>query len=92
MAWDALAVALADVNRDGLVDLVVSQADPVLHATLFRQDRAHPGAFLDAIELPGEGQLVTLAPFGPDVLPEWIYDDGGGVLRLPLSAPRHPWP
>jgi hypothetical protein len=87
---DVSALAIADVNLDGLNDVV---ARGIRRVRAFRQDPLNHGAFLEGIELLApSGVSLLAAPLGPDADLEILADDREGVLRLPLSAPRRRFP
>ncbi|HVY61812.1 MAG TPA: VCBS repeat-containing protein, partial [Planctomycetota bacterium] len=71
-------VAVADLDRDGAADLVVSN-DLEHTVSVFRQDRAHPGTFLAPVKAP--------TPTGPMPPLAGDFDHDGLVdVAIPHSA------
>lgn len=77
VAGEPTAVAVADVDGDGLADLVVAtSADAV---SVLIQDAAHPGSFLPRVDLPAGSRpsAVKVADLDGDGRPDIIVADKG---------------
>lgn len=87
-------IAIADVNGDGLKDLVITDPGPAGGAaptvSVLLQDAAHPGQFLApvsyAIAANSIAQSIVVAPLGGKLLPELpdIVIGGSGAVSVLL--------
>jgi Bacterial Ig-like domain (group 3)/FG-GAP-like repeat len=80
-----IRVLAADLDADGLVDLIVT--GPGDNYTLFfRNNPAAPGTFLAPIELiPNQGTPIAIADFNHDGLPDIAYVQGNALFTNPSS-------
>ncbi|WP_353065964.1 FG-GAP-like repeat-containing protein [Tunturibacter psychrotolerans] len=76
-------VFAADLDADGLVDLIVTGgADD--YTVFFRNNPAAPGTFLAPTELiPGKGTPIVIADFNHDGLPDIAYIQGNALSTNP---------
>jgi hypothetical protein len=78
----AAGVAIADLNGDGKLDIVVTTADVNGNngrVSIFYQDPAHPGTFLARVDIPAGAQpsSVKIADLNGDGLPDIVVANFG---------------
>jgi hypothetical protein len=96
------AVRIADVNGDGLPDIVVANLGPGADGTgspgvsVLLQDGAHPGSFLAAVTYATQAQAVDVAvgDLNSDGKPDLVVANLGpaptGSVSVLLQDPAHP--
>ena len=96
------AVRIADVNGDGLLDIVVANLGPGTDGTgsagvsVLLQDAAHPGRFLPPVTYATQAQAVdvAVADLNGDGKPDLVVANIGpaptGSVSVLLQDPAHP--
>jgi hypothetical protein len=80
-----IRVLAADLDADGLVDLIVTGGGDN-YTVFFRNNPAAPGTFLAPTELiPGKGTPIVIADFNHDGLPDIAYIQGNAVFTNPSN-------
>lgn len=80
-----IRVLAADLDADGLVDLVVTGPGDN-YTNFFRNNPAAPGTFLAPTELiPGKGTPIAIADFNNDGLPDIAYVQGNAISSNPSN-------
>jgi hypothetical protein len=80
-----LRVLAADLDADGLVDLIVTGGGDN-YTVFFRNNPAAPGTFLAPTELiPDKGTPIAIADFNHDGLPDIAYIQGNALFTNPSS-------
>lgn len=78
-----IRVLAADLDADGLVDLIVTGPGDN-YTAFFRNNPTAPGTFLAPTELiPGKGTPIAIADFNNDGLPDIAYVQGNAVFTNP---------
>jgi hypothetical protein len=78
-------VFAADLDADGLVDLIVTGGGDD-YTVFFRNNPAAPGTFFAPTELiPDKGTPIVIADFNHDGLPDIAYIKGNAVFTNPSS-------
>jgi hypothetical protein len=89
--YNSDAVAVADLNNDGLLDLVVANyglRNTPGSLSVFLQDPAHRGAFLSPSVYPGSNgpTSVAIGDLNGDGLPDLASADGDIVVRYQVAG------
>jgi Bacterial Ig-like domain (group 3)/FG-GAP-like repeat len=80
-----IRVLAADLDADGLVDLIVTGGGDN-YTVFFRNNPAAPGTFLAPTELiPGKGTPIVIADFNHDGLPDIAYIQGNALFTNPSN-------
>jgi hypothetical protein len=80
-----IRVLAADLDADGLVDLIVTGGGDN-YTVFFRNNPAAPGTFLAPTELiPDKGTPIVIADFNHDGLPDIAYIQGNAVFTNPSN-------
>ena len=80
-----IRVLAADLDADGLVDLIVTGPGDN-YTAFFRNNPAEPGTFLAPTELiPGKGTPIAIADFNHDGLPDIAYIQGNALFTNPSN-------
>jgi Bacterial Ig-like domain (group 3)/FG-GAP-like repeat len=80
-----IRVLAADLDADGLVDLIVTGPGDN-YTVFFRNNPAAPGTFLAPTELiAGKGTPIAIADFNHDGLPDIAYIEGNAIFANPSS-------
>ena len=80
-----IRVLAADLDADGLVDLIVTGGGDN-YSVFFRNNPAAPGTFLAPTELiPGKGTPIAIADFNHDGLPDIAYIQGNALFTNPSN-------
>jgi Bacterial Ig-like domain (group 3)/FG-GAP-like repeat len=80
-----IRVLAADLDADGLVDLIVTGPGDD-YTVFFRNNPAAPGTFLAPTELiPGKGTPIVIADFNHDGLPDIAYIQGNALFTNPSN-------
>jgi hypothetical protein len=78
-------ILAADLDADGLVDLIVTAAGDD-HTFFFRNNPAAPGTFLAPTELiPSQGTPIAIADFNHDGLPDVAFIQTDAIYSNPSS-------
>ena len=80
-----IRVLAADLDADGLVDLIVTGGGDN-YTVFFRNNPAAPGTFLAPTELiPDKGTPIVIADFNHDGLPDIAYIQGNAISTNPSN-------